>query len=133
MHSLHLYQLLWCSLSKYSHRWAPRGQPRSPSDVVFPFFCLSLCFSLSPSVWKNHLSFSQEIPPRPRGETDREGVKAQQSRSATEGHSRNNLTLFFCLCFFYLFFIFLLCLRVLKQNVNTFPPRCVQDASEVLD
>lgn len=71
-----------------------KGQPGSPSDVVFPFFCSSLCVSLSPSVWKSHPSFSQEIPPRPRGETDREGVKEGQSRSATQGHSRPTLLYF---------------------------------------
>lgn len=70
---------------------ATGGQSRSPADVVvffFPSVCHTACVSLSPSVWKSHPSFSQEIPLCPRGKTHREGVKEQRSRSATEGHSR---------------------------------------------
>lgn len=66
---------------------ATRGQTRSPSDVfLFSSSSLSvfLCVSLLPSVWKSHPSFSQEIPPRPRGKTGREGVKEQQSTSARD-------------------------------------------------
>lgn len=74
------------------------GQTRSPSDVfLFSSSSLSVfrCVSLLPSVWKSHPSISQEIPPRPRGKTGREGVKEQQSRSATEGHSTPGLGFLF--------------------------------------
>lgn len=69
---------------------AARGQPRSPSDVFFSLSVFSV--SLLPCVWKSHPSFSQEIPLRPRGKTDRE------CEGATEGHSRPHF-LIYCSCF----------------------------------
>lgn len=50
--------------------------------MLFSSLFLSYCVCLSPSAWKRHPSFSQEIPPRPRGKADREGVKEQLSRSS---------------------------------------------------
>lgn len=96
----------------------------------FPVFLfVSLCLPLSKCMEKSSLLLSGNSTSS-QGWDRQRGCEKGAEQICYTGTLQTDLALFLFLCFFY---SFLLCLRVLKQNVDTFPPRCIQDASEVLD